>query len=133
LPALIEEVMASMAERVARAPRAAALRAAALGFRSRAGEVTLAGPRLGVVFESLLRYGMERGELSAQADVEDSAAMLSAVTAEAIIRWGAGNRSASWLRQTLHDRVGIVLRGINRTDGRETAADTADAQRRHGP
>jgi hypothetical protein len=40
--------------------------------------------------------------------------MLSAVTAEAIIRWGSGSHSAAWLEQKLRDRVDIVLRGINR-------------------
>jgi hypothetical protein len=106
--------MTSMARRVVRAPKAAALRAGALGFASRAGEVSLTGPRLTAAFESLVRYGEERGELSAKIDVEESAAMLSAVTMEAIIRWGAGNRSASWLRQTLCARVDVVLRGISR-------------------
>jgi hypothetical protein len=115
---LSEKVMASMAQRVVRAPKAAAVRAGSLGFSSRAGAVTLAGPRLGVAFESLVRYGKERGELSAKTDVEESAAMLSAVTAEAIIRWGTGGRSASWLRQTLRDRVDIVLCGINRAGDR---------------
>ena len=118
LRSLSEEVMASMAQRVVRAPKAAAVRAGSLGFSSRAGAVTLAGPRLGVAFESLVRYGKERGELSAKTDVEESAAMLSAVTAEALIRWGTGGRSASWLRQTLRDRVDIVLCGINRTGDR---------------
>ncbi len=116
LHALSGQVMDAMAQRVVRAPRAAALRAASLGFMSRAGEVSLAGPRLGGAFESLVRYGMERGELSAQVDAEESAAMLSAVTMEAIIRWGAGDRSASWLRQTLRHRVDVVLRGIDRDD-----------------
>jgi AcrR family transcriptional regulator len=112
--ALIDEVVTAMAQRVVRAPKAAALRSASLGFKLRAGEVTLPGPRLGVAFEALVRYGKERGELSAGADVEDTAAMLSAVTAEAIIRWGSGSHSAAWLEQKLHDRVDIVLRGINR-------------------
>ena len=43
LHSLTERVMASMAQRVVRAPKAAALRAGTLGFRARAGEVTLAG------------------------------------------------------------------------------------------
>jgi AcrR family transcriptional regulator len=111
---LTEQVMASMARRVARAPRAAALRAGSLGFSARAGAVTLTGPRLGVAFESLLRYGKERGELSATTDEDETAAMLSAVTAEAIIRWGAGNRSTDWLEQALRDRVQVVLTGVAR-------------------
>jgi AcrR family transcriptional regulator len=117
LRALSREVMDAMAERVARGPKAAAVRAGSLGFSSRSGAVTLTGPRLGAAFESLVRYGTERGELSAETDVEESAAMLTAVTAEAIIRWGTGGRSADWLRQALRDRADTVLRGINRAGG----------------
>jgi AcrR family transcriptional regulator len=111
---LAEQVMAVMARRIVRAPRAAALRAGSLGFSARAGTVTLTGPRLGAAFEVLVRYGKERGELSAKIDEGEAAAMLTAVTAEAIIRWGAGNRPAAWLQQALHDRVQVVLSGITR-------------------
>ena len=109
---LAEQVMTVMARRIARAPKAAALRAGSLGFSARAGTVTLTGPRLGTAFEALVRYGKERGELSAKIDEDEATAMLTAVTAEAIIRWGAGNRPAGWLRQALHDRVQVVLNGI---------------------
>jgi hypothetical protein len=78
---------------------------------------TLATPRLGVAFESLLRYGQERGELNARTDVEEGTAMLTAVTMEAIMRWGKGDRTASWLDRTLRERVAVVLRGIDRPDG----------------
>ena len=49
--------------------------------------------------------------------------MLSAVTMEAINRWGAGNRGASWLRQTLCGRAEIVLRGL-RTLGEPSGQST---------
>jgi hypothetical protein len=110
---LTEQVMASLARRVARAPRAIALRAGALGLRARAGEVTLAGTRLGAAFEALVRYGKERGELGAEVDGEEAAAMLSVVTAEAIIRWGTGNHSASWLERTLRVRADVILNGMS--------------------
>ncbi|MBL7502653.1 TetR/AcrR family transcriptional regulator [Frankia sp. CNm7] len=113
---LSEQVMASMARRVVRAPKGAALRAGSLGFTGRADDGTLANPRLSVAFDALIRYGKERGELSARIDVEEVAAMLTAVTMEAIIRWGAGDRSASWLSQTLQERVAIILRGISHPD-----------------
>jgi AcrR family transcriptional regulator len=117
LRSLSDQVMAAMARRVVRSPKAAALRAGSLGVMSRAGEVSLEGPRLGVAFEALVRYGQECGELNAQVDVEEGAAMLTAVTMEAIIRWGAGDRSAAWLDQTLRDRVAVVLRGISHPGG----------------
>ena len=112
---LAEQVMTVMARRIARAPKAAALRAGSLGFSARAGTVTLTGPRLGAAFGALVRYGKERGELSATIDGDEAAAMLTAVTAEAIIRWGAGNRPAAWLQQALQNRVQVVLSGITRT------------------
>ncbi|MGO8861303.1 MAG: TetR/AcrR family transcriptional regulator [Acidimicrobiales bacterium] len=123
LQSLTPQVMSSMARRVARAPKAAALRAAALAFGSQLGHATPARPRLGVAFEALIRYGKDRGELNSKTDVEDAAAMLSAVTMEAINRWGAGNRGASWLRQTLCGRAEIVLRGL-RTLGEPSGQST---------
>ncbi|WP_035929191.1 TetR/AcrR family transcriptional regulator [Pseudofrankia saprophytica] len=114
---LSEQVMTSMARRVVRTPKAAALRAGTLGFAGRADGPTPASPRLSVAFESLLNYGKDRGELNAKLDVEEGAAMLTAVTMEAIIRWGAGDRSASWLAETLRDRAAVVLRGIGHPDG----------------
>lgn len=115
LRALSEQALAAMARRIARAPRAAALLAGTLGFTARAGEVTLTGPRLGDAFETLLRYGKERGELPPSTDIGEVAAMLTAVTMEAIIRWGAETHSTEWLRRTFRDRVGIILRGIGHT------------------
>lgn len=115
LPTLSEQVMTSMARRVVRGPKAAAARAGSLGFAVRADAGAVASPRLSVAFEALLGHGRERGELDAQVDVEEAAAMLTAVTMDAIIRWGAGDRSASWLSRALHDRVAVVLRGITPT------------------
>jgi AcrR family transcriptional regulator len=116
---LTEQVMASMARRIARAPKAAALRSSAVGVRSRANPVTLTGPRFGAAFEALVRYGKERGELSAKVDEEETAAMLTVVTSDAIVRWGAGDRSAAWLRQALIDRVEVILRGVSSADDPE--------------
>jgi AcrR family transcriptional regulator len=113
LRALSDEMMSLLARRVARTPKAAALRAGALGLAARS-DGTMASPRLNGAFESLLRYGKERGELDADVDVDDAAAMLTAVTMEAIIRWGREDRSASWLGETLRNRVAVILRGVGR-------------------
>jgi AcrR family transcriptional regulator len=114
LRSLSEQVMTAMARRVARAPKTVALRAGALGFPTKADVGSPGNPRLSTAFESLLRHGAERGELDARTDVEEGAAMLTAVTMEAITRWGAGDRSASWLAQTLNERAAVILRGIGR-------------------
>ena len=112
LQPLTRQVMTSMARRVPRAPKTAALRAAALGLQSQLTPATAARPRLSDAFEALLRHGRKRGELGAKVELEEAAAILSAVTMEAINRWGAGNRSASWLRRSLCARGEIVLRGL---------------------
>lgn len=109
---LTEQVVAALARRVLRAPKGAAVRTGSLGFQARAGAVTLTGPRLGAAFEILLRYGKESGELGAALDVEEGAAMLTAVTTEAIVRWGSGDHTATWLRHTLRRRAQVVLGGM---------------------
>jgi AcrR family transcriptional regulator len=111
--ALAEEVMASMARKVASMPKAAALRAGAVSLKSRLSQTTLTIPRGTLpAFEALVRHGMERGELSARTDADDAAAMLHTVTLDVIIQWGQEDRSASWLRQRLCGRVAIILRGL---------------------
>jgi AcrR family transcriptional regulator len=110
---LVERVMTSMARRVAHAPRGAVVRSAALGFQVRLGErATLGSRQIGSAFEALVRYGKDRGELSTDTDVEDAAAMLQSVSVEAIMRWGIGDRSGSWLRQALCRRAAIILDGL---------------------
>jgi hypothetical protein len=73
---------------------------------------------LGTAFAALVRYGKERGELDAEVDEEEAVAMLAVVTAEAVIRWGTGNRSVAWLQQALRDRVEVILSGVTRTGER---------------
>jgi len=118
LAPLTRQVMTSMARRVARAPKTAALRAAALGLRSQLPPTTATRPRLGVAFEALVRHGKTQGELGAEIEVEEAAAILAAVTMEAINRWAAGDLSAAWLRRSLCGRGEIVLRGLG-VDQRE--------------
>lgn len=110
LRAMSDQIMTFMARRVVRAPRAAALRAAALGLTMERQTVD-ANPRLNAAFASLLRYGVQRGELGA-VDVDDAAAMLTVVTMDAIVQWAQGSRSARWLSDTMCARAGVVLRGI---------------------
>lgn len=113
LGTLSDQVLTSTAKRVVRGPRAAAFRAAGLGFSARSEEGAMAGPRLNVAFEALLRHGLKQNEVSEQADLSEGAAMLTAVTMEAIIRWGAGDRSASWLGPALCERAAVILRGMS--------------------
>jgi AcrR family transcriptional regulator len=114
LRAMSDQVMTLMSRRVARGPRAAALRAASLGL-SVGGKPVDAEPRLSAAFVTLLQYGVQRGELG-PVDVDDAAAMLTVVTMEAIIRWGEGTRSTRWLSNTMRARAGVVLRGLGLAD-----------------
>jgi AcrR family transcriptional regulator len=106
---LSSRMMASMARRVARTPKTLALQVGALGLSA----PTVETPRLADAFEALLTYGVQRGELTAGIDVEEGAAMLNALTRDAIRRWGADDRSTAWLEQTLPERAAVVLRGIS--------------------
>jgi AcrR family transcriptional regulator len=114
---LAGQVMTFMFQRVVRGPKSTALRVSALSLRAQADGVTLAGTRLGTAFEALVRYGKERGELGAEVDEEETVTLLALVTADAVVRWGSGNRSASWLQQALHDRVEVILSGVTRAGG----------------
>jgi AcrR family transcriptional regulator len=115
LSTLSTQMMGLMARRVSRAPKAAALRAATVGLTGRTDGQLNASPRLGVAFESLLHYGVESGGLDPQTDIAEGAAMLTAVSAEAIIRWGREDRSAAWLNRALRNRAAVVLLGIGMT------------------
>jgi AcrR family transcriptional regulator len=112
LSLLTDEVMTSMARRVTRGPRVAAIKAGGLGTVGRPDGGPVATPRLDVAFEALVRYGQERGDIDRDVEVAEAAAMLTAVTMEAVARWGAGDRPASWLGPTLCSRVAVILRGV---------------------
>ena len=51
------------------------------------------------------------GELGPEVDAEETVMLLSLVTADAIVRWGSGQRSAAWLERALPGRVGVILSG----------------------
>lgn len=106
--ALSGQMMASMARRVARTPKTIALQVGSLSINTPPGDT----PRLTDAFEALIGYGVQRGELAAGIDAEEGAAMLNALTRDAIRRWGAGDRSTAWLEQTLRERAAVILRGI---------------------
>lgn len=108
---LVDELMASLARRVARAPRAAVLRVTAHWSRLGAtdGERVLHG--FGEVFANVVRYATERGDLPRDVDVTDLAALLQAATMDALVGWAATNQSGPGLRDALRRRADIVLTG----------------------
>jgi AcrR family transcriptional regulator len=111
---LAGQVLAAMAVRVARVPKAAALRAGAVSLRARLSKTTLTIPRGTLpAFEALVRHGVDRGELSPQTDVEDAAEMLHLVTLDVMMQWGIEDQSAAWLRHKLQARTEVILRGLS--------------------
>lgn len=107
---LVDQLMKSMARRVARAPKALAYQA--VGEWSRLSAEALAKPAgVGVGFEMLIRYGQERGVLPGDVDVFELAALLHAGTLDALVRWSSSEQSTVVLRRNLCRRADVVLRG----------------------
>jgi AcrR family transcriptional regulator len=108
---LVEQLMTSLAKRVARVPRAAVLLATGrLSRHAMAGPV--AEPKgFGEAFHVVLTYGCERGDLPEGVAVDDVAALLQAATMDSLLRWAATDAPASSLREALSRRADVILRG----------------------
>jgi AcrR family transcriptional regulator len=111
---LVDQVMSSMARRVSRLPAGVGRRVAPVVMHYRMSPTTLTTPRGTLpALETLIRYGMERGELGPGIDVEDAAAMWQSVILDSVTRRAVDEHPESWLRQKLCDRAEILLRGLN--------------------
>lgn len=109
---LLAALMASLARRVAKAPRPAVLRVTGYWSRMAHSGSTPATPRgFGQVFASVLTYARDRDELPADVDVGELASILQAVTMDALVRWASTTQSAAELRRSLRRRADVVLRG----------------------
>ena len=109
--ALVRALMASLARRVSKAPRAAVLRG--MGHWARLSQDVLAeGPRgFGQAFHAVLVHGRERGDLPAGIDAEELSSLLQAATMDALVRWAASDQSPAALQELLSRRAEVVLRG----------------------
>lgn len=113
---VIEALVASLARRVSRAPRAALLRVT--GHWARISNGLGEGPRgFGEAFDLVLRHGCERGELPGDLEVDDIASLLQASTMDALMRWASTEQSAAALARTLARRTRVILRGAAATTG----------------
>lgn len=107
---LVDQLMKSMARRVSRTPKALAYRA--VGEWSRLSPEVVARPAgVGVGFAALIRYGQDSGDIPADVDVFELAALLHAATLDALVRWSSSAQTTAALRTTLCRRADIVLRG----------------------
>jgi AcrR family transcriptional regulator len=109
--AVVDQLMNSLARRVARAPRAAVLRVIGHWSRLLHSGTEPATRGFGEAFLAVATYGRERGDLPVDIDVDELASLLQAGTMDALVRWAATTQSAAALRTSLCRRGEIVLRG----------------------
>jgi AcrR family transcriptional regulator len=109
---LVEQLMSSVARRVARAPRDAVMRVTGHWQRLAHNGTLPETPRgFGQGFHAVLEYARDRGELPSDVEVDELASLLQAATMDALVRWAATTQSASGLRAALCRRADVILRG----------------------
>jgi AcrR family transcriptional regulator len=113
--AVVESLLSSLAQRVARAPRAAVIRSAVEFARRAKDQPTRpeGARRFGDAFEAVVSYGVERGDLPSAVDVEDVARLLESATMDALLQWAASRDNVTVLRRTLHRRAEVILTGAS--------------------
>jgi len=109
---LVDQLMASLARRVARAPRAAVLRMAGHWSRLLRADTMPDTPRgVGEAFAAVVRYAIERGDLPRDVEVEELATLLQAATMDALLGWAASRHPPEVLRARLCRRADVILCG----------------------
>ena len=109
---LADQLMMSLARRVARAPRAAVSRVAQHWARLGTGFREPIDPRaFRAAFATIVGYAVERGDLPDATDVSEVAALLEASTMSALAAWAGSEQASTELRRRLRRRTEIVLRG----------------------
>jgi AcrR family transcriptional regulator len=109
---LVERLMASLARRVSKAPRAAVLRVTGQWSRlTHTGTMPEGARSFGSAFEMVVRYGCERGDLPAGVEVDEVGSLLQAATMDALVGWAATTQSTTALRRALSRRADLILRG----------------------
>jgi hypothetical protein len=113
--ALIDGLLASLARRVARAPRPAVIRAASEFSRRSHDRPTRPedAQRFSDAFAAVVRYAVERGDLPAAVDVDDLARLLESATMDSMLHWAASRDSTAALRRTLQRRAELILTGAS--------------------
>jgi AcrR family transcriptional regulator len=109
---ILDQLMTSLARRVARAPRAAVLRVTSHMARvaPTSGSAEPA-PGFGKAYQAVFRYACERGDLPPEAEPDELASLLEAATMDTLVRWAATSGSASALRDSLSRRADVVFSG----------------------
>lgn len=110
---ILEQLMASLARRVNRAPRSAVTRALR-EFGRRSGEPVTRPEGVhgfGEAYEMVLKYAMERGELPPALDVADVSTLLQSATMDTLREWASGTDNSAELRRRLQARAELILSG----------------------
>ncbi len=109
---LVEQLMTSLARRVSRVPRPAVLRATGHWSRLAHGSAVPASARsFGAMYEEVVRYAADRGDLPRDVDVPELGALLQTATMDALVAWAATSQSSTALRAVLCRRADIILCG----------------------
>jgi AcrR family transcriptional regulator len=109
---LVEQLMTSLARRVSRVPRPAVLRATSHWSRHwYSGGVAPSARSFGAMFEKVVRYATDRGDLPRDVDVDELAALLQTATMDALVGWAATTQSSASLRANLCRRADVILCG----------------------
>jgi AcrR family transcriptional regulator len=109
---LVEQLMTSLARRVSRVPRPAVLRATSHWSRHSYGNgVPPSARSFGAMFEEVVRYATDRGDLPRDVDVDELAALLQTATMDALVGWAATTQSSTSLRSNLCRRADVILCG----------------------
>src|SRR3546814_14723987 len=69
----------------------------------------------GEVFNDILRYAKERGDLPAGVETFELAALLQAATMDALVRWAATEQDEQVLAAAQRRRAEVVIRGAAAT------------------
>jgi hypothetical protein len=75
-----------------------------------------------MAFEAVARYAIDRGDLPAEVDVQEVAALLQAATMDTLVGWAATTQTPSALRRRLCRRADVVLRGAAVSYGRDPSS-----------
>jgi AcrR family transcriptional regulator len=110
--ALVEQLMTSLARRVSLAPRPAVLRVTGHWSRlSHTDGIPENARSFGTMFEDVVRYAVDRGDLPRDVDVPELGALFQAATMDALVAWAATDQSSAALQQTLCRRADVILCG----------------------
>ena len=109
---IVDQLMAALARRVSRAPRAAVLRVVGHWSRlSHTGTRAVGLRGFGEAFEAVVRYAIDRGDLPGGVDVDELASLLQAATMDTLVGWAATNQTQAELHSRLCRRADVILRG----------------------